>query len=98
MESYFKEILQLVGLTHGFYIKYVAFEEHCLISVVLRSKETVVTLKRGCRCIEIALRGSGSQGLHSKVVGKGGVIPSPTFHECEYSLSCHPRPVIGQNE
>lgn len=83
MESYFKEVLQLVRLTHVFFIKYVAFEEHSLISSVLRSKETVVTLKRGCRCIEIALRGSGSQELHSKVVGKGGVIPSPTYHECE---------------
>ena len=26
MESYFKEILQLVGLTHGFYIKYVTVD------------------------------------------------------------------------
>ena len=39
MESYFKEILQLVGLTHGFYIKYVAFEEHSLISTVLIEKQ-----------------------------------------------------------
>ena len=38
MESYFhlgmnfKEILLLVWLTHGFYIKYVAFEEHSKFS------------------------------------------------------------------
>jgi len=36
-----------------------------LIFLVLRGEETVVTPGGCCRCIEIALRGSGSKGLRT---------------------------------